>query len=337
MPGVRAPGPICVTTGSGIDSGTLSICRTPAPAPIGHGANKTIHHKQNRGRTQQHASAHVRKEHLAHQIRRHEKSLVHKLRRPKPKAPVAKQASNARAENTATMPGLDLRDQAPMKMPGLDLREDAAIPFPTVRRKKPAGEFDDDLVIDYIMYAMSYAPQWIREWNRAHPHPESEELKFVDMQFFGLQKRPPSVRVHFAAWQLLKVKVRGDEYHRYDWDYEASAAEHFMFIYYLAELTGDPYCYAGPIGYEVVKAYESLKGDSELQKERAQSDHPVLPANAHVALWGNVGVSLGLEAYKADSKGGVYNWGEAVESLAQQPLSPERAKKVGDYAKRTPY
>lgn len=144
---------------------------------------------------------------------------------------------------------------------------------------------------------------------------------------------PSIVDVNHAAWQLLKVKIRGHKSHQYDDDYDAAAAEHYMYIRFLASHSGDPACYAAPTVYAAAKVLDQIRG--RLQQGRAQGGHPVLPANPFIVAWGHNGVRDGLVDYKSASGGAPYKIGQAIESLASFKLSPGVAKKLGDYAKGT--
>lgn len=142
---------------------------------------------------------------------------------------------------------------------------------------------------------------------------------------------PSVVEVSYWAWQLLKVQVRGDAAHRYDDDYDAAAAEHYMYIRFLASQSGDPASYAAPTIYAAKKVLDQLLG--RLQKGQAQGGHPVLPANPYIVGWGHDGVIDGLTDYKSANPGAAYKLGNAVESLAAFSFSPGVARKIGDYSR----
>lgn len=142
---------------------------------------------------------------------------------------------------------------------------------------------------------------------------------------------PSQVTINHWAWRLLKESVRGDEAHRYDQDYDAAAAEHYMYIRFLAGQSGDPACLAAPTLYAAKKILDQLLG--RLQKGQVQGGHPVLPANPSIVAWGHRGVLDGLNDYKAVNKNASYKFGHAVESLAGLNLSPGVAQKLGNYAK----
>jgi hypothetical protein len=143
--------------------------------------------------------------------------------------------------------------------------------------------------------------------------------------------KPSAVEVSFVAWQLLKVRVRGDQGHRYDEDYDAAAAEHYMYIRFLAGHSGDPTCYAAPTIYGAKKVLDQLLG--RLQKGQAQGGHPVLPANPYIVGWGHDGVIAGLADYKAGTTGAAYKLGNAIQALASFSLSPNVARRIGEYSK----
>jgi hypothetical protein len=144
---------------------------------------------------------------------------------------------------------------------------------------------------------------------------------------------PSIVDINHLAWQLLKVSIRGDESHRYDDDYDAAAAEHYMYIRFLASLSGDPACYAAPTIYAAAKILDQVRG--KLQRGQVQGGHPVLPANPYIVAWGHSGVIDGLADYKTASGGAPYKLGNAIESLASFKFSPGVASKLGEYAKGT--
>jgi len=57
---------------------------------------------------------------------------------------------------------------------------------------------------------------------------------------------PTVIEINRVAWQLLKTSIRGDAGHRYDNDYDAAAAEHYIYIRFMAGTTGDPACHSAP-------------------------------------------------------------------------------------------
>lgn len=71
---------------------------------------------------------------------------------------------------------------------------------------------------------------------------------------------PSTVKVNRVAWQLLRTTIRGDAAHCYDNDYDAAAAEHYIYIRFLAGQTGDPTCHAAPTLYGLKKAVDQLLG-----------------------------------------------------------------------------
>lgn len=139
------------------------------------------------------------------------------------------------------------------------------------------------------------------------------------------------IALNYNAWQQLKLVIRGDNQHRYDYDFDAAAAEHYMYIRFLASYTGDPVCYAAPTIYAVSKLFNQLLGN--LQSGQAQGGHPVLPSNPYIITWGNKGVIDGLSEYKKANNNASYQPGNAVEALASFSLKKETAKNLGDYAK----
>lgn len=165
-------------------------------------------------------------------------------------------------------------------------------------------------VEQFIAWSRGKAPTWLK-----------------DHGFSGV---PDSVHISYAAWQLLKTEVRGDEQNRYDNDYDAAAAEHYMYIRYLASATGDPYCHTAPTVYAAKKVIDQLLG--RLQSGQAQSGHPVLPSNPFVLAWGQRGVSDGLNDYKRLNANAPYQFGKAIEPLARFSFSADNARKMGEYA-----
>ena len=142
---------------------------------------------------------------------------------------------------------------------------------------------------------------------------------------------PSIVEINYWAWQLLMISIRRDAQHRYDDDYDAAAAEHYMYIRFLAGQTGDPACHAAPTMYAATKVLNQLLG--RLQAGRTHGEHPVLPANPYIVGWGHKGVVDGLADYRHASGGASYNPGQAVESLARFAVSESAAKALGEYAK----
>lgn len=141
---------------------------------------------------------------------------------------------------------------------------------------------------------------------------------------------PSIVEINFTAWHILKKGVRGNSSHAYDNDFDAAAAEHYMYIRFLAGQTGDPACYAAPTLYAAKKVVDQVLG--RLQSGQAQGGHPVLPSNPNIVAWGHKGVVDGLNDYKLVSKGAKYNVGGAVEDLAGFSLSKDTATHIGNYA-----
>lgn len=142
--------------------------------------------------------------------------------------------------------------------------------------------------------------------------------------------KPSVVEVHHVARLLLKETIRGDPSHRYDDDFDAAAAEHYMYIRFLAGKSGDPTCHAAPTLYSVKKLFDQMLG--RLQKGQAQGGHPVLPSNPYVVAWGQKGVVDGLADYKVLSGGKDYQIGAAVRALAGFATSESLADKIADYA-----
>ncbi|MBL8447969.1 MAG: hypothetical protein JNJ44_11205, partial [Zoogloeaceae bacterium] len=127
------------------------------------------------------------------------------------------------------------------------------------------------------------------------------------------QTQPTIIEVNHLGWRFMKEVIRGDDQHRYDSDYDAAAAEHYLYIRFLAGHTGDPACHTAPALYGVKKLLDQLLG--RLQKGRAQSGHPVLPSNPYVVAWGQLGVVDGLTDFKQVTQGGPYRLGNAVGTL----------------------
>lgn len=165
-------------------------------------------------------------------------------------------------------------------------------------------------VAEFIAWSRNAAPAWLKE--------------------YGVAETPDAVQTSYAAWQLLQKQVRRDARHRYDNDYDAAAAEHYMYIRYLAGASGDPYCYVAPTAYALKKVFDQLLG--RLQDGRTDESHPVLPADAGVVAWGQRGVSDGLEDYKNTHPGQCLQRGAAIESLAGFAFSADNARKMGEYA-----
>lgn len=141
---------------------------------------------------------------------------------------------------------------------------------------------------------------------------------------------PSAEEVNFLAWRYLKDDLRGDPQHRYDYDFDVAAAEHYMYIRFLASQSGDPACHTAPVMYAAKKLIDQMLG--RLQAGRAQDGHPVLPSNPYVVAWGQRGVIDGLKDYKDANHGAAYKLGSAVESLAGFPYPKSFASKVGGYA-----
>ena len=141
---------------------------------------------------------------------------------------------------------------------------------------------------------------------------------------------PTVVEINRLSWQLLKTVIRGDPAHQYDHDFDAAAAEHYMYIRFLAGATGDPTCHTAPALYGLKKVVDQLFG--RLQAGQAQGGHPVLPSNPYIVAWGQQGVLDGLADYKAENKGATYKIGTAVGVLAGFATSKEWGEKIGNYA-----
>ncbi|WP_213308824.1 hypothetical protein [Paraburkholderia sacchari] len=141
---------------------------------------------------------------------------------------------------------------------------------------------------------------------------------------------PSIIEVNRIAWMVLKQTIRGDSQHRYDEDYDAAAAEHYMYIRFLAGVTGDPTCRAAPTLYAAKKLFDQMLG--RLQSGQAQGGHPVLPSNPYIVAWGQNGVVDGLADFRSVSGGAPYKLGGAVGVLAGFSLSEKLAGKIGDYA-----
>ena len=141
---------------------------------------------------------------------------------------------------------------------------------------------------------------------------------------------PSTVDINYVGWQLLKTEIRGDTAHKYDDDYDAAAAEHYMYIRFLAGHTGDQACHTAPTLYAAKKVFDQAVG--RLQSGQAQGGHPVLPANPYIVAWGQRGVVAGLADYKTVSKGADYKLGNAVGALAEFSVPKETAQSLGNYA-----
>lgn len=141
---------------------------------------------------------------------------------------------------------------------------------------------------------------------------------------------PSIVKVNYVAWRLLKETVRGEASHRYDYDFDAAAAEHYTYIRFLAGNSGDPACHAAPALYGLKKVLDQLLG--RLQSSQAQNGHPVLPSNPYIVAWGQKGVVDGLADYKSESNSADYRIGAAVGALASFVTSKSVADKIADYA-----
>ncbi|WEF34241.1 hypothetical protein [Pseudoduganella chitinolytica] len=141
---------------------------------------------------------------------------------------------------------------------------------------------------------------------------------------------PSVVKVNRVAWGFLMETIRGDTRHRYDYDFDAAAAEHYMYIRFLAGNSGDPTCHTAPTLYALKKVFYQLLG--RLQEDQAQGGHPVLPSNPYIVAWGQKGVMDGLADYKSLSKGADYQVGAAMGALARFVVSPSMADKIAGYA-----
>ncbi|RUL78903.1 hypothetical protein [Dyella choica] len=158
----------------------------------------------------------------------------------------------------------------------------------------------------------------------------SQDYVKVNLWVKNGEMSPSAERVNFLAWHYLKDDLRGDPLHRYDDDYDVAAAEHYMYIRFLASRSGDPACITAPVMYAAKKLIDQMLG--RLQAGQAQGGHPVLPSNPYVVAWGQRGVLDGLKDYKEANPGAPYKLGSAVESLAAFPYPQSFASKVGGYA-----
>ena len=140
------------------------------------------------------------------------------------------------------------------------------------------------------------------------------------------------VDINKSAWLLLRDTIRRSADHAYDNDYNAAAAEHYMFIRWVAGSSGDPMSLGAPVLYAGVKLWKQLRGT--LQSDlRTSSNHPVLPTNPGVVAWGMQGVRDGLQDYKKTNHGAPFKPGTAVAGIASFSLSPANAQRAGSYAK----
>ncbi len=79
-------------------------------------------------------------------------------------------------------------------------------------------------------------------------------------------------------------------------DTELAAAEHYMFMRYLARSTGDRLTVALPAGYDVKKRVFGARGKE--QAMRVKDDNPTHPPDINVLKWGTHGATEGLKDFK---------------------------------------
>ena len=76
---------------------------------------------------------------------------------------------------------------------------------------------------------------------------------------------------------------------------EVTAAEHYLYIRFVANATGDTFFRILPSWYNTLKEFAQF---ADLQRYLQTSDQPVSPADPNVVRWGEFGVEDGLLDYK---------------------------------------
>jgi hypothetical protein len=98
---------------------------------------------------------------------------------------------------------------------------------------------------------------------------------------------------------------------------DLAAAEHYMYVRFLAGRTGDPLVTLAPTGYGIKKRVFFLFG---IQDRMATTAHPVLPPNDDVEKWGKRGAEAGMQDFELVNPGKERNYGGALKALRQEAL-----------------
>lgn len=107
-------------------------------------------------------------------------------------------------------------------------------------------------------------------------------------------------------------------------DVNLAAAEHYMYMRFLAGLTGDPLLIAAPAGYAIKKSIGFALGKEK--EMRTTPDNPVLPPSVESTVWGTLGVEEGLKDYRGENPAAGMKPGASFEAL-----KPEASRGVGKY------
>ena len=104
-----------------------------------------------------------------------------------------------------------------------------------------------------------------------------------------------TVEKSYNAFRLLQTRRRTVA----PLDVNLAAAEHYMYMRFLAGKTGDPLLMAAPTGYALKKTiYFALGKEKEM---RTTPNNPVLPPSVESTVWGSLGVSDGLKDYRGSN------------------------------------
>jgi hypothetical protein len=118
------------------------------------------------------------------------------------------------------------------------------------------------------------------------------------------------VEKSYNAWQRL-ISRRRDGAH--GTDVNLAAAEHYMYIRFLAGLTGDPVTRLAPTGYYLKKRLFFLMGKEK--DMRTDERYPVLPPSLDSVAWGNQGAADGLDDYRGANPAAGIRVGKSLEAL----------------------
>lgn len=129
----------------------------------------------------------------------------------------------------------------------------------------------------------------------------------------------PTTRQIETAFRALK-RLRASGRSR---DSELAAAEHYMFMRFLARVSGDPITVIMPAGYDVRKRIAFWRGNEE--QMQVDEDSPPHPPNVHILQWGTRGAAQGLREFRQIRPNDGFQPGRALlsnETTILRGLSP---------------
>jgi hypothetical protein len=99
-------------------------------------------------------------------------------------------------------------------------------------------------------------------------------------------------------------------------DVNLAAAEHYMYMRFLAGKTGDPLLVAAPTGYAIKKiVFFALGKEKDL---RTTPNNPVLPPSVESTVWGSLGVEDGLKDYRGANAATGLKPGASIDALKNE-------------------